>query len=283
MNFKRKALIILLTLLFALTTAALVTACEKEGGLTYSLSNGEQTITGYYGKITDIEIPEEWEGYPVTAIGNAAFFDCNSLKSIKIPDGVTSIGYNSFNRCSRLESVTVGKNLEFIGDKVFQDCTSLKTVYWNAIKCTDRGILSNYPVFNGCSDLTTVIFGNEVQNIPAYMFSNFTPLKSIEVPDSVTSIGYRAFEGCTGLESITFGENSLLTSIDDVAFYNCTGLKSIVLPDSITSIGSYAFLGCVNLTTVYYGGTQEQWKQISIGHENTCLTDATIHFKSSNN
>ena len=69
---------------------------------------------------------------------------------------------------------------------------------------------------------------------------------AIIIPDSVTSIGYHAFYGCTGLTSITIPDS--VTSIVDGAFYGCTDLTSITIPDSVTSIGNGAFIHCTGLT-----------------------------------
>ena len=79
----------------------------------------------------------------------------------------------------------------------------------------------------------------------------------------VTSIGSYAFDGCTGLTSITIPTS--VTSIGSYAFYRCTGLTSITLPDSVTNIVSWAFNGCDNLANVYYEGTIEEWIDISYG------------------
>ena len=65
---------------------------------------------------------------------------------------------------------------------------------------------------------------------------------------SVTSIGEKAFEFCTGLTSITIPNS--VTSIREYAFYYCTGLTSITIPNSVTSIGSYAFCYCTGLTSI---------------------------------
>ena len=106
-----------------------------------------------------------------------------------------------------------------------------------------------------CTD-TDVFIPNTYEGLPVtsigwYAFSGCTGLTSIVIGDSVTSIGYGAFEDCTGLTSIVIPDG--VTSIDDYAFYGCTGLTSIVIPDSVTSIGDGAFYGCTGLTSIVIG------------------------------
>ena len=76
-------------------------------------------------------------------------------------------------------------------------------------------------------------------------------MQSINIPSGVTSIGSSAFDGCTNLESVTFGENSVLESIGSSAFYGCSSLKSITIPSRVTSIGSFAFQSCTNIEEVH--------------------------------
>ena len=93
-----------------------------------------------------------------------------------------------------------------------------------------------------------VTIPNTVTSIGYYAFSGCTSLTSITIPDTVTSIGGNAFSGCTSLTSITIPDS--VTSIGDAAFWNCTNLTSITIPDSVTSIGGSAFWNCTSLTSI---------------------------------
>ena len=214
----------------------------------YSISNGEVKITGYKGKDTVIKIPSKIKGYPVTAIGDSAFSGCIGLTSITIPDSVTSIGNSAFSGCIGLTSITIPDSVTTIGESAFSGCTNLETI---TIPKNAKFDSTYGGTFSDCINLKNVKFSNGIEKIPDYLFyksSNLNSLTSITIPDSVTSIGYSAFSGCTGLTSITVPDS--VTSIGGLAFYGCTGLTSITIPDSVTYVGYDAFSDCTNLETI---------------------------------
>ena len=192
--------------------------------------------------LTSITIPDS-----VTSIGNYAFYRCSGLTSITIPDNVTSIGDRAFSGCSGLTSITIPDSVTSIGQEAFYGCSGLTTVYWNATNCKQAGYY-NPPIFGRCTNLSTVIIGNNVQTIPSCAFSGCSGLTSITIPDNVTSIGSSAFNGCSGLTSISIP--TTVTSIEAGVFQDCAGLTGITIPDSVTSIGVGAFYGCSGLTSI---------------------------------
>ena len=154
----------------------------------------------------------------ITAIGDSAFFYCDSLTSVSIPDSVTSIGDSAFFWCSSLTSVSIPDSVTAIGDSAFSYCDSL----------------------------TSVSIPDSVTSIGDEAFYSCSSLTSVNIPDSVTSIGDRAFSYCDSLTSVSIPDS--VTAIGNRAFYYCDSLTSVSIPNSVTSIGDYAFGDCSNLT-----------------------------------
>lgn len=109
-----------------------------------------------------------------------------------------------------------------------------------------------------------------------YAISSKYLLSELILPDTLVNIGERAFYWDSGLTEIVIPEK--VTTIGDYAFSCCMQLKSVTIPAGVTSIGDSAFDSCNALKTVYFGGTQEQWKNISIGINNDYLLNAEIIF-----
>ena len=216
--------------------------------------------SAFYGctSLTSVTIPNS-----VTSIGNSAFYYCTRLTSITIPNNVTRIGNSAFRECKDLTSVSIGNSVKSIGEYAFKRCYSLSSIIWNAKDYPDfpandtpfyRSVYGDsYYNFDLRSQITSLVFGDSVQYIPAFLCSGMKNLTSITIPNSVTSIGKSAFSGCTRLSSITILNS--VTSIGESAFSGCTGLSSITIPNSVTSIGESAFSGCAGLTSITIGNS----------------------------
>ena len=100
----------------------------------------------------------------------------------------------------------------------------------------------------GISDITTVIIEPGVTSIGGRAFYGCTGLTSVTIPNTVTSIGGGAFYGCIGLTSVIIPEG--VTSIGNGTFRDCTGLTSVIIPEGVKSIDDRAFEGCTRLTSV---------------------------------
>ena len=102
--------------------------------------------------------------------------------------------------------------------------------------------------FADCKSLRSIVIPDGITSIGYGAFSGCESLRSLVIPDSVSSIGDCAFEGCKSLCSLVIPDS--VTSIGEGAFYDCKSLISIVIPDSVTSIGRGAFSGCTSLTNI---------------------------------
>ena len=203
--------------------------------------------------LTSITIPNS-----VTSIGDHAFDGCTSLTSITIPNSVTYIRYYAFSGCTSLTSITIPNSVTSIGDYAFSGCTILTSI---TIPKSVTNIGS--AVFSGCISLNNIIVdkGNlSYSSLDGILYdkSKSTLLacggkENVFVPNSVTSIGKHAFDGCTSLTSITIPNS--VTSISSSAFSGCKSLTGITIPNSVTSIGYNAFDGCTNLTLSVYKGS----------------------------
>lgn len=200
--------------------------------------------------------------YSVTSIGFGAFSGCSGLTSVTMGSGVTSIGNYAFSGCSGLTSVTIGSGVASIGDYAFYECYALTSVHisdiaaWCKIVFNDSWsnplCFANH-LFMDDREITDLEIPDSVTSIGGRAFCECSSLTSVTIPNSVKSIGEYAFLGCSKMTSITIGNS--VTSIGYMTFRNCYSLISVNIPNSVTLIGDWAFSDCSGLTSVIIGNS----------------------------
>lgn len=180
----------------------------------------------------------------VTSIGSWAFANCAKLEQVHFPANLTSIGLSAFENCTALTAVTLPKRLTELGSAVFENCSALKSV-WIPKSLTNNGLGDG---FKGCTALTDITFETGITKIADRQFDG-SPIKSITIPGTVTTVGMSAFSDCANLTAIDLP--SSVTEIDGYAFEKCTALTAVTLPKHLRRLGTEAFLGCTALKSVF--------------------------------
>ncbi len=268
--------------ILAVFMAAVLIMCSVPivgGALDYNflkyeiLDDNTVMITGCYPvAFGNLTIPESIDGRKVKSIGDGAFWSCDSITSISIPEGVISIGNSAFRACDRLASITIPGSVTTIGKLGFF----------------------------GCHSLESIMLPNSVTSIGDYAFRTCSSLTSVNIPSSVISIGNEIFDNCDSLKSITvdpenenysnddygvlFNKDKTILiqypigneresydipgnvkSVGDSAFYKCHNLTSITIPSSVTTIGQSAFYNCTSLTNINVSPNNEKYSSDSFG------------------
>jgi len=222
-------------------------------GVTYDLSaDGTYAeVIGYTGSATKAKIADTYQGKPVTCIYDNAF-EYTDITYIEIPDSVTSIGDSAFISCDSLTSVVIGDSVTSIGYEAFSYCNKLQFNEYDNCKYLGSKDNPYFALIESVNEnLSTYTIHNNTKIIADSAFHGCSRLYSIEIPDSVTSIGSWAFFYCGSLTSVVIGNS--VTSIGEKAFNGCSSLESIEIPDSVEVIGDIAFSGCSSLTSVVIG------------------------------
>ena len=252
----------------------------------FLLIDGEYYVMDYVGSDTELVFPESYNGQKyniykeafqnrtdltalvisggVKSVGEWAFSNCTSIKSISVADGVSSIGQGAFAYCYSLESLTIpfiGQNADgsgnaFIGyifgnssdnwDRASRVPSSLKTITLTG------GTALIAEAFKGCYNVVTINLPDTITSIGNYAFYECRALKNVNIPNGVRSIGSDAFYLCQSLESIVLPDG--IETIPYRAFYGCYSLKSINIPHSVTSIGEAAFVNFAGTEIVIPAG-----------------------------
>ena len=225
----------------------------------FIIENG--ILIKYEGTESDLLVPDG-----VTDIGDQAFWQCTSLKSVTLPDGVKSIGMGAFCRCTFLRSIAIPSGVTDIGASAFEHCQSLENITLpDSVKSIGECAFNNcknlqsiyipdsvtdigWGAFDACKCLESIRIPNGVTRIYPYTFDACSRLRSVVLPDTMTAIDSNAFNNCRSLQSVTIPNG--VTSIGKAAFGYCLALQSVDLPDSVSEIDEYAFYSCDHLQSV---------------------------------
>lgn len=204
----------------------------SEEGFIYNLINDGQSyaIVGFEDDYYNRKIPDEYNGLPVTEL------DTSALEN------------------SQMESIYIGKNIEVMGWYVFSNCVNLKKI---TVDKNNKSYISKDNVLYNIDMTELVCYPSSLNN------------KKYELPSTVQSLGYFAFENNKYLEEVTLNSNITIIEgscfykaknlkvvhgmenvkeITRYAFYNCEKLADFTLPTNLSKIGSYAFANCTSLS-----------------------------------
>lgn len=244
--------------------------CES-GVATLNLGNGLKAIESkaFYGTpIKELVLPDSLE-----YMGPMVFSNCDSLESVTLNTTLESISYGAFAGCQALSAIVIPENILYIEETAFSECVNLTDVdiknpevyigygaFWNC-GLTELD-LSNITQMDDLAfagnKMTQIVFPNSVTRVAYGSFMNCTELKSIDLPDSLESMGAHAFDntawynkqqdGPVYLENALYDykgsakENPVLkvkegtTVIADYAFEN-TDLEYVFLPSTLKTLG----------------------------------------------
>ena len=188
----------------------------------YKIDGGEATIIGGRELTPELEIPDEIEGYKITAIAPEAFTENRVLETVKIDAELISIGDDAFSFCENLKTINIPPSVKFLGNAVFE----------------------------GCISLGNLILPPGLEEIPKALFEECASMTYIEIPPGVKIIRQRAFEFCFNLREVVFLGNAV-GRIENGAFFLCRRLERFDMPDSVKDTGKEILLGCRQLKHVY--------------------------------
>lgn len=246
-------------------------------GLTSTLTsdgNGcKITSIGASAGATEVYVPTEIDGVPVTTIGYNAFGynqdgRVANLKKVFLPDTITSIESGAFANNSAIEQIYIPDGIENVAYEAFNGCRNLKFNEYGGCKFLgnkNNPYLVLYKATN--KKITTATIPQGTKIIVEGAFEDCNVLTSVTLSDTVKQIGNYAFYYCSLLSSVTLNDG--LESIGELAFDSCTSLTSLVIPDSVTYMGPAFLSSCSKLkelTIPYIGENKDGTGNAMLGY-----------------
>ena len=183
------------------------------------------------------------------------------LTDLIIPNGVTALKSYTFTYCKSLLTVSIPESVQKISN-TFVECENLNKVYITSIESWANIEMDNgdynplyyaHNLYLNNELVTNLVIPNTVTTIKFAAFIGCTSLTSVSIPNSVTKIAGRIFEKCSNLTSVEIPNS--ISIIEWSMFNGCTSLDNVVLPDSIKTISNSAFAGCKALKSIVIPST----------------------------
>lgn len=252
-------------------------------------------------------------------IGKNAFKGCTSVEEVTIPQGISTVSNSAFEGCSGLTDVTIAAKT--INAKAFAECTNLKAVKMEegvttiqgmafantqisavtipstltTAGTTKEGTIEKGPfagtmiatVHGQTEDSTEVQEGAtilpETKKIPDNLFLGCTSIIDVQIPETVTEIGQKAFKDASGVENVTFAVNTETGEVKGVekigisAFDGCSSLQELVLPETVTEVlqGAFANEGALVKADMSRAASLKKWDKESFKGD-TALAEVVL-------
>lgn len=252
-------------------------------------------------------------------IGKNAFKGCTSVEEVTIPKGILTVSNSAFEGCSGLTDVTIAAKT--INTKAFAECTNLKAVKMEegvttiqgmafantqisavtipstltTAGTTKEGTIEKGPfagtmiatVHGQTEDSTEVQEGAtilpETKKIPDNLFLGCTSIIDVQIPETVTEIGQKAFKDASSVENVTFAVNTETGKVKGVekigisAFDGCSSLQELVLPETVTEVlqGAFANEGALAKADMSRAASLKKWDKESFKGD-TALAEVVL-------
>lgn len=252
-------------------------------------------------------------------IGKNAFKGCTSVEEVTIPKGILTVSNSAFEGCSGLTDVTIAAKT--INAKAFAECTNLKAVKMEegvttiqgmafantqisavtipstltTAGTTKEGTIEKGPfagtmiatVHGQTEDSTEAQEGAtilpETKKIPDNLFLGCTSIIDVQIPETVTEIGQKAFKDASSVENVTFAVNTETGKVKGVekigisAFDGCSSLQELVLPETVTEVlqGAFANEGALVKADMSRAASLKKWDKESFKGD-TALAEVVL-------
>ena len=215
-----------------------------DGMFTFAYVDDGVELCGCQTTAFSVRLPSETNGKRIVGIADGAFYNCTTLQSVFLSDGIRYLGKYAFAGCESLLTLEIPDTVETIGDNAFSGCIELQSLQLPAH-------LTEIPegMCYTCVSLTDVNIPDGVTKIGVEAFYDCMSLARVEIPDGVSEFGNYAFAFCSAMTEIKIPESC--TKLASGVFCGCESVTEFTVPDQMEDIGSLTFMGCTRLTDFY--------------------------------